>query len=133
MKDVESGDAFAEINLYSSMSWIANTMLTPGEELLSTDVTLKLRVEKEYKQFVVTNRNNGLPMYSWSMDDIKTQTSNRGKLAEALDLVNVVPNPYYAFSEYEPDRLKNLVKIINLPEVCNINIYTVNGLSLIHI
>lgn len=39
----------------------------------------------------------------------------------------MVPNPYYAFSEYEPDRLKNLVKIINLPEVCTVSIYGVNG------
>jgi hypothetical protein len=127
MLEVESGSSAAARKLYGSMSWIANTILNRDEELLATDVTIKLRMEKEYKKLVATNRNNGFPMYSWKMDDIKTQTSSRAKLAEALEMVNVVPNPYYAFSEYEPDRLKNLVKIINLPEVCNVNIYTVNG------
>ena len=84
-------------------------------------------MEKEYKKLVATNRNNGFPMYSWNMDDIKTQTSNRDKLAEALDLINVVPNPYYAFSEYERNRLDTRVKIISLPEKCRVSIYTVNG------
>ena len=42
-------------------------------------------------------------------------------------MVNVVPNPYYAFSEYERNRLDTRVKITNLPEVCKVNIYTGNG------
>jgi hypothetical protein len=38
-----------------------------------------------------------------------------------------VPNPYYAFSGYETSRLDNRVKFINLPQVCTISIFTVNG------
>ena len=127
MLEVESGSSAAARKLYGSMSWIANTILNRDEELLATDVTIKLRMEKEYKKLVATNRNNGFPMYSWNMDDIKTQTSSRAKLAEALEMVNVVPNPYYAFSEYERNRLDTRVKITNLPEVCKVNIYTGNG------
>jgi flagellar hook assembly protein FlgD len=48
-------------------------------------------------------------------------------LASALDLINVVPNPYYAYSEYERSRLDNRVKITNLPEQCNVTIYNVSG------
>jgi hypothetical protein len=44
-----------------------------------------------------------------------------------LDEVNVVPNPYYAFSGYESGRLDNRVKITNLPEVCTVRIYNLSG------
>jgi hypothetical protein len=48
-------------------------------------------------------------------------------LDDALEEINVVPNPYYAFSQYETSRLDNRVKITNLPEVCTVSIYNVNG------
>ena len=48
-------------------------------------------------------------------------------MKEALDLINIVPNPYYAFSDYERTRLDTRVKITNLPEKCTIRIYSSNG------
>ena len=66
-------------------------------------------------------------MYSWSMDAAATETANIRVLKEALDLINIVPNPYYAFSEYETSKVDNRVKIINLPEKCTIKIYNVSG------
>jgi hypothetical protein len=127
MQLVETGSSTAKRRLYGSMSWIANTILERDQELLSTAVTIKLRVEKEYKKFVATGVNNGLPMYSWSMNDIYTQTGRDTQLAKVLDIINVVPNPYYAYSEYERNRLDTKVKITNLPEVCTVSIYGVNG------
>ena len=44
-----------------------------------------------------------------------------------MDLICVVPNPYYAYSAYELTPSENLVKIVNLPEKCTISIYTLNG------
>jgi hypothetical protein len=44
-----------------------------------------------------------------------------------LKLINVVPNPYNAFSEYEINKLDTRVKITNLPEKCMIKIYTSQG------
>ena len=38
-----------------------------------------------------------------------------------------MPNPYYAYSNYEFDKLENVVKIVNLPDICTVNIYTVSG------
>ncbi|WP_294674338.1 T9SS type A sorting domain-containing protein, partial [uncultured Fluviicola sp.] len=67
------------------------------------------------------------PMYSWSMDDLQTTTASRDVLASALDLINVVPNPYYAFSEYERNRIDTRVKIVNLPDQCTVTIYNVSG------
>jgi hypothetical protein len=115
-------------DLFQSLMWIANPILSPGNHsILESDVRIKVRVNKEYKNFVATGLNGGKPMYSWSMDDIKTTTASQEQLARALDLINVVPNPYYAFSEYERTRLDNRVKITNLPDVCTINIYNVSG------
>jgi hypothetical protein len=112
---------------YAPLTWICYPMLKEGQELLSTDVTIKLRINKEYKDYVATGANDGKPMYSWSMDDIATVTASQDQLKEALDIINIVPNPYYAFSEYERSRLETKVKITNLPEQCTVKIYTVNG------
>ena len=47
-----------------------------GFNLLDTDVTIKLRINKEYKNYVGTGENGGKPMYSWSMDEIATITTH---------------------------------------------------------
>ena len=127
IKLAEGGDGMAKKNLYSSLTWIANTVLATNKTLLSTDVRIKLRVNKEYKNYIATGRNGGKPMYSWSTNDIATRTNSSTKLTEVLDIINIVPNPYYAYSEYETGRLDTRVKITNLPEKCTISIYTVNG------
>ncbi|MFH0760976.1 MAG: hypothetical protein V2A67_05690, partial [Bacteroidota bacterium] len=45
----------------------------------------------------------------------------------ALDLIRVVPNPYYGNSAYELTQLENWVKITNLPKTCTVSIYALNG------
>jgi hypothetical protein len=127
MLEVEANSSAAKRELYGSLSWIAYPLKTEGQSILSTDVTIKLRINKEYKNFTATGENGGRPMYAWSMDDIATVTGSNDQLADALKLINVVPNPYYAFSEYERNRLDTRVKITNLPERCTVRIYTVNG------
>jgi hypothetical protein len=114
-------------NAYMNLVWIANPILTQDQTLLSTEVKIRVRVKKEYNDFTATGLNGGKPMYSWSMDGLSTVTADNNKLKEALDLINVVPNPYYAFSEYERTRLDTRVKITNLPDVCTIKIYNISG------
>jgi hypothetical protein len=123
-------DKFVEAkysDIYMNLTWVANPILTQDQKLLSTDVKIRVRVNKEYNDFVATGSNGGKPMYSWTMDGIATDIGNTNKLKEALDLINVVPNPYYAFSEYERTRIDTRVKITNLPDKCTINIYNVSG------
>ena len=130
MKIIESGSSGsnkAKNQMYGSLTWILNTYLTPEKALLSTDVSIKLRVNKEYKKLTTTGRNGGNPMYSWNMNDLATRTGRKDQLAEALKLINIVPNPYYAYSQYETGRLDTRVKITNLPEKCTVSIYSVNG------
>ena len=38
-----------------------------------------------------------------------------------------MPNPYYAYSNYESNRLDSRIKITNLQEKCTIKIYNIGG------
>ena len=125
--EVETNSAQGKRDLYGSLTWISYPLLTPGQTLLSTDVSIKLRINKEYKNFTATGANGGKPMYGWSMDAIATEVGSHDALKEALKMINVVPNPYYAYSDYERTRIETKVKITNLPEKCTVKIYSVNG------
>jgi hypothetical protein len=125
--EVELNNAQAKRDLYGSLTWISYPLLTPGQSLLATDVTIKLRINKEYKNFTATGANGGKPMYGWSMDEIATEVGSHDALKEGLKLINVVPNPYFAYSDYERTKLDTKVKITNLPERCTITIYNAQG------
>ena len=127
LDEVVSGSIAGKREFYSSIAWVVNPLLEKGQKLLSNQAKIRLRVNKEYKDFVVTGENNGKPKFSWNMRDVSTIIGSETRLAEALDMINVVPNPYRAFSEYERNRLDTRVRITNLPERCTIRIYTVNG------
>ncbi|MBI1837861.1 MAG: T9SS type A sorting domain-containing protein [Flavobacteriia bacterium] len=114
-------------NLYSNLTWIGNPILAPNQKLLTSNVVIRIRIHKEYKNYLATGKNNGKPMYSWNMSGNKVLTRDKSALIEALKLINVVPNPYYGYSGYERSKIDSRVKIINLPTKCNVNIYNVNG------
>ena len=129
---IEASNSAAKRNAYGSISWVAYPMLAPGQKILATDATIRLRVNKEFKNFstpgaISSGPNQGRPMYSWNMDEVQTVYGSKDRMSEALSLINVVPNPYKAYSEYETNRIDSRVKITNLPERCSIKIYTVNG------
>jgi len=71
--------------------------------------------------------NNNYNLYTFNTADIFTEINNSDKHKSALDLINVVPNPYYAYSAYEQERKDNRIRITNLPNKCKIRIYTLNG------
>jgi hypothetical protein len=120
--------------LYSEVMWVGMPMARNNTTWLGGDVRLKIRVGKPYKRYfsstgvgAATPQNADYPMYSFKTDDIYTMTNNNETAVDALDIIRVVPNPYYAYSSYETSQLDNRVKITNLPERCTISIYTVNG------
>ncbi|MDF2438251.1 MAG: hypothetical protein K0Q95_2627 [Bacteroidota bacterium] len=80
-----------------------------------------------YGARVVTTINKANGMYEFNTADIETHTGDAASAKEALELINIVPNPYYAYSEYEKTTLDNVVKITNLPAKCTVSIYTLNG------
>jgi hypothetical protein len=124
---VDLNSSAAKREFYGSLSWIAYPVLTESETLLSNDVHIKLRINKEYKNYTATGRNDGKPMYSWNLTSLGTTFNNETALNEALKMINVVPNPYNAFSEYETIKLDTRIKITNLPELCTIRIYSTSG------
>ena len=71
--------------------------------------------------------NNFNPVYEFNTKDLVSVTENNDQAKSALDLINVVPNPYYGYSEYETSQLDNRIKITNLPKEAKIRIYTVSG------
>jgi hypothetical protein len=136
------GDAsvLSKRDVFAAGMWVNIPLLKSGysasslPESLPTDVKIRLRVAKPYvKGYSTPNdtsstpQNNNLPMYTFNTSDLKTVTNDANAAKDALELINVVPNPYYAFSAYETSRLDNRVKVTNLPEKCTISIYTVSG------
>jgi hypothetical protein len=76
---------------------------------------------------VIETENGGLPLFGFTLEGLAPESGVTSVETEALDMINVVPNPYYAYSEYELDKVDYRVKLINLPERCDIKIYTLNG------
>jgi hypothetical protein len=117
--------------------WVSMAQLTPGYSLRSpaqglvpSRVDIKIRVKRPYAAYTVDSNtiNDGYRYFTFNTNGFAPEVeANFGK--KALDLVSVVPNPYYAYSKYEDpgNRLDNRIKITNLPEKCLVNIYTVDG------
>lgn len=118
---------------WGSCSWVAVPILNPevGQTLLSNDVRVDVNVSAP---FGVSNSdlppsldNNGKPVYRFSTSGLQAVKNSTAVLKDELENLNVVPNPYYAISEYEATQLDNTVKFTNLPENCTITIYNTNG------
>lgn len=77
---------------------------------------------------IVKVENDGLPLFTFNLDEFVPIKGEASVAQEALQMINVVPNPYYAYSAgYEANESERKVKITNLPDECTIKIYTVNG------
>ena len=88
--------------------------------------TIPLEVESE--ELVDTINHKGyLPYYTFSTKGYGPTYKDEAKGKSDLDLIQVVPNPYYAYANYESNALIHRVKITNLPDQCVVTIYTVNG------
>jgi len=118
--------------VFSNAMWVNIPLLKAGSNILESDCKVRLRVSKPYKinyaiDGSVTPVNANNPVYTFNTADLKTQLSDNVTAVDALKLINIVPNPYYAYSEYEKNQIDNRVKITNLPIKCNIKIYTLSG------
>ncbi len=123
-------------NLVRNMdiTWASMALLTPGVEMGGTygeipptDMTVKLRVNRPHEIERGTYENLGYPLYEFSLDGLQPTKEDTEKATSALDLMRVVPNPYYAYSDYEVKETDNVVKITNIPAKCDIRIYSLDG------
>jgi hypothetical protein len=114
--------------LFVSLCWIANPILREGYAVNDTEARISIRINKQYADYIATNNNGGKPTYSWNMDDLATVKNSNQELSDnVLNIINIVPNPYYAFSEYERNRIDSRVKITNLPSRCTVSIFNTSG------
>ncbi len=139
-----------KMQLFNNVMWTSIPMpYTLGEDRwLSCDATIKIRVSRPYLRYSSrwyntvdaaqtdannlgypqVSQNDGYPMYEFTTKNLApTKSLEQADVQTVLDDINIVPNPYYGFSQYEQTALENYVRIVNLPEKCTISIYTVSG------
>ena len=130
-------------NVFKACTWVGSAinnkdfpMKSAEDGLIPNDCRIKLRVAKAYDKYSSTEtdvdnvgdaQNNWNPLYNFSTEDVATRTYDDTTLVSVLDMINVVPNPYYAYSKYETSKIDNRVKITNLPMECTVSIYNLNG------
>lgn len=138
MSDSPSSSEMKKI--FRACTWVGSALaaglLTPEQGLIPTDARVRLRVAKSYERYshndtaielAGDSENAWRPLYRFSTKNIAPVLNDAATLESALDMINIVPNPYYAFSSYETGKLDNRVKITNLPYVCTVKIYDLNG------
>jgi hypothetical protein len=124
--------------IFTSAMWVT-LPLADQANFLATDVKVKIRMAKPYNRHfsriavpdsvgsVYGSQNNNYPLYNFSTESVATDYESETAFDDDLDMIRVVPNPYYAYSTYETVPLDNRVKITNLPDKCTITIYTLSG------
>lgn len=120
----------------AQVTWTAIPYLTPdptikllplNDGLIPNDVTVKLRVDNPYQLAVGNGEHNKYPTYRVKFEGVSATELTPEQIPEALADINVVPNPYLAFSDYETSSFDNTVKITNLPGKCTVTIYSLDG------
>ncbi|MCA1763205.1 MAG: T9SS C-terminal target domain-containing protein [Cryomorphaceae bacterium] len=121
--------------------------LSPEDGLVPGEAKIFAHVARSYEPYATTKEELGdasfpftpvdenydlsenfwYPSYEFSTVGIETFTNVQEEGENALDLIDIVPNPYYAYSSYEQSRVDNRVKFVNLPPECKIQIFTING------
>jgi hypothetical protein len=149
-----STNPVTRISSFRGMDWVAFPLLAQGSQyrsledgLLPGDARVQINLGRPYEPYATTatalgeasvpftpvdefrdlSENNWYPFYQFSTDGLETITNDRTTAVNALSMIDVVPNPYYAYSAYETSRVDNRVKFINLPQECKIQIFTMNG------
>ena len=129
--------SLTKVRAIREITWAGVVMLNEGaamgaygsgeEGLIPDDLVVKLRGDNPYQVEIGTGEFNGYPTYRFTLDGLQADELTQEGVNEALDKINVVPNPYYAFSEYENDQFSTTVKITNLPAKCTVTIFSLDG------
>ncbi len=134
-------ESFADVvnqKFFGLVMWIGMPMGIEGMEWLpeGNDCRVRIRLARPYtpgygyplqvENHELTKRGMN-PRYTFSIDGWDPVINDEAKSDEDLNLITVVPNPYYAYNTYEGNALTNKVKIINLPNQCIVSIYTLSG------
>ena len=147
--------------LYASTAWVNMPLVSSRYEFnnpkdIPCDVTIDIDIRTPYNKYMSFNGtdasrtgntaiNKNMPVYQFVinasdavLENLATANNARQSYIDSiLSLINVVPNPYYSYSNYETaSQLETKVRFINLPtgvnksgklEGCYIRIYTSDG------
>ena len=129
-------------SLWGQPLWTGMPMPVEGREWLQegNPVTISVRIATPYRAgygnfplehtaglYDTVDHKGYNPYYTFSTAGCGPVVNDLEKAESDLDMVTVIPNPYYAFSTYEDNALTHKVKIANVPDKCVVTIYTVNG------
>ncbi len=144
-----SNNPSVKFNGLSLVTWSAfpinsvgenNALLSVADGIIPNDLTIKLRVSNPFgfasEVDQIGDGDNdkydgakigGYPTFEFEIDGASARALAANEYEGALENVNVVPNPYYAYSAYERSEFDNTVKITNLPARADITIYSLDG------
>jgi len=117
-------------SFYSDVMYTAIPLKTAGKSWLSTESRVSIRMARQYSRYnteIPTQANSGNPRYLVDASSFAPLKNDKYTAENALDLIRVVPNPYYGGSGYEVSQIDNRIKITNLPQNCSIRIYNMSG------
>ncbi len=146
--------------LYASVAWVNMPLVGTRYQFqnpmdIPCDVTVNIDVRTPYNRYMSANqttsegasavlKNREMPAYQFVIGEDKAvlegmataDNARQSYVDSLLEQINVVPNPYYSYSQYETfSQLETKVRIVNLPtgvengvkKGCTIRIYTVDG------
>ena len=137
-----NNNLFGKIDVGKAITWASMALLPQGQSMLPysegsvpNDLTVKLRVENPYNletSFNIASPNScrtvgDLPKYEFTIEGREAEELGQEDYEGALSNVNIVPNPYYAYSAYETSQFSKIVKITNLPARALVSIYSLDG------
>jgi hypothetical protein len=77
--------------VYGNLSWVMQPLLSAGETLNSSDIRVKARINKEFKDRELTNLNNSRPMFEW--DVVPYQQVGLQEKEQVVSELSIYPNP----------------------------------------
>ncbi len=142
IREAISGNILGQADALRSVTWTSMAMLPPGTSMNSyadgavpNDLTVKLRVNNPYsveRTFDLDDASGcttvgGNPKYEFEIRGKAATELAEDQYTGALENINVVPNPYYGYSSYEPSQFASVIKITNLPARAIVTIYSLDG------
>lgn len=126
--------------VFASTLWVNIPVMVDSVWLPEgNDAHVKIRVAKPYRRYFSEQplnpnnpkeANNFYPMFKFNTDAFQPVEFSPEANNKYLDMISVVPNPYYAYADgpgYERNQLDTRVKITNIPERCVVTIYNISG------
>ena len=142
VEQVSSGSTISKVYAYTGVTWCSMSLLPTGVNLPSysagaipNDLVVKLRADNSYGKeteydISAPNGCNTIgenPKYTFEIKGKAPGDLVTDDIEGALDMVNVVPNPYYGYSQYEISQTSKTVKITNLPDEATVTIFSLDG------